>query len=687
MHFMVGIDTGGTFTDVVAFNPETGEVKTVKIPSTPEDPSQAVLNGLRALNINSPDVQFFAHGTTVATNAVVEQKGVETALFITKGTRGVYEARKSNHPSLAWSIMDDPKPPMIVPQRFTKEVNERINFDGSVRIPLDEDSIRVALNKVKDQKVKSIAVCYLFSFSNPKHEQLTEEIIKDEFPGVRVSLSCEILPTIREYVRLSTTVMDAYVGPILEEYLQRLGRGLQEEGIVRQRAYIMQSNGGLMSIDVASSYPVHTLLSGPAAGVIVAAQIAKTAGLENVVSFDMGGTSTDMSVILEGNLTETCEGQVAGQDSGIPMNKISTIGSGGGTIARVDKGGILRVGPDSSGANPGPACYGLGGQYPTVTDADLVLGYLDSESFLGGKFPLNKHLAEKAIGDLVAKPLNMTIEEAAFGIYKVINSKMEVELRLSLMSRGFDPRKFALFVFGGAGPVHASYVAKNVGIKSIMVPLYPGLTSAMGLLLTDIKHSYIKSNVKLLDKFDIEEMNRAFEELIGLARTAAREERIEAGKLNFHHQLDLRYVGQGYELAVDCPQWPLYQGDKAILREKFDHLHEQTYGHKAADEKVECVNFRLTSIVELQKLTLPNLSNSLRGSQPLRKVLKGKRLAYFEEFKGFVETPVYDRSLLQPEQVIKGPAIIEQTDSTIIVNPNTTAYADVYGNILLKIEE
>ena len=688
MGWALGIDTGGTFTDVIAFNFDSGHIQTLKVPSTPADPSQGVLNGvdafLRAVpSARAKDIEFFAHGTTVATNAVIERKGSRTGLLITKGTRAVYEARMSRQPPPAEMLNPNfSKSPPLVPSRLTREIPERILFDGAIQTSLDEDAVLSSVEElVRLYDVQSIAVCYLFSFMNDEHERRTCELIRRKFPRLRVSLSSALVPIIREYRRLSTTVLDAYVGPTLATYLERLGEGLRQRGVNGKQVFIMQSNGGLMSIEVASANPVQTLLSGPAAGVISGAYLSGLTGLKNVATFDVGGTSTDIATISGGNVTEVSGGVIAGQDAAIPMNEIGTIGAGGGTIARVGNDGRLKVGPDSAGARPGPACYGHGGIEPTVTDADLLLGYLDPAFFLGGQFPLDRDAAARAVSD-IAKRLNMSVEGAAAGIVTIANSYMESELRLRLMARGFDPRSFAMVALGGAGPVHACMVAKNLGIQTVVVPPYPGLGSAMGLLLTDVKHHYSRSRLRLLDEFPIAALASEFASLTAQAISESEAEGTEPTRVQFEGYLDLRYVGQGYELSVPYRHRDTGETAKSDAAQRFHDMHKTLYGHSAPHERLEVVNLRLITRSPLRKLSLGrSLNGSAKSLEP-----KGRRKAYFQELREYVETPVYDRLSLPIDLEVRGPVLVEQPDTTTVVVPGQTLRVDDYQNLIVTLD-
>ncbi len=688
-NWIVGIDIGGTFTDVASMEVETGRLRVTKVPSIPVDPSQAVVSGLQSLfetdaDIRPGDIEFFAHGTTVATNALIEGKGAKAGLLITRGFRAIYQLRGGSRPTGS-DLIDSfyHKPVGVVPQRFTHEIGGRILFNGSEHDPLDEEDVRTAVRGLRREGVRSIAVCYLFSFMNPAHEQRTAEIIRNEHPDCRVSLSSLVLPVIREYQRLSTTALDAFVGPVVETYLSALSGKLREAGLTTERMFIMQSNGGLMRIDVAAGYPNQTLLSGPAAGVVFGSSLGEITGERNVVTFDMGGTSTDISVMPGGVYQETRQGKISDQDVGTPMIQIRTLGAGGGTIAWIGPDGLLKCGPRSAGASPGPACYGQGGTEPTITDANLVLGYLNPKYFIGGRITIDPRLSEQAISKCVAEPLGMNFQDAVLGIIRVVNVNMEVGLRLSFVEKGLDPRKFALVAFGGAGPLHASRVARNMGIPKVIVPAYPGISSAMGLLQTDVKHQYLQSRMVSLLNLSEEEANGLFDGLVERAREEARNEGFSPNEVELLRQLDLRYPYQGYELTITCPNNTFQEGNKQAIRNEFDGLHKQVYGTSAPEEVPEVVNVRVTSISHVPKLTLPEISAA--GLSP-EGALAGKRLIRFEEYEDYKETPVYRRAELLTGNRIEGPAIVEQLDSTTVILPRQSATVDRYGSLVIMVE-
>jgi N-methylhydantoinase A len=525
-------------------------------------------------------------------------------------------------------------------------------------------------------------VCYLFAFMNPEHEERTAQIIRDEHPNCRVSLSSSILPVIREYKRVSTTVLDAYVGPIVERYLRQLSRSLRRVKVATEQVYVMQSNGGLMRIDIGANYPNQTLLSGPAAGVVFGAAIAQRVSEGNVVTFDMGGTSADIGTIVNGQYAETRDGQIGGQDIGTSMIELRTFGAGGGTIAWIGPDGLLKVGPQSAGADPGPVCYGRGGTKATVTDANVVLGYLGADSFLGGQMRIDPDAARNAIERDVAQPFSLGVEEAALGVARVVNVTMEVGIRLALTERGLDPRKFALMAFGGCGPIHAARLARNVRIPRVIVPPYPGISCAMGLLQTDVRHQYVQSRVAPLLTCSLEEVNGILDALAAKARADAELEGFDPDGIDLGCQLDLRYPHQGYELSVPCSR-PLREADRAAVRHTFDQVHLQVFGTNAPDEAPELVNVRLTSVAPIPKLTLTEQPKA--GPSP-EAAKRGERPVFFEETGKFVPTPIYRRDALNPGNRIVGPAIVEQLDATTVIYPRQAAHVDRLANLVLEVE-
>ncbi len=683
--WMVGIDTGGTFTDLIAFDATSGERRVAKVSSDPADPPGAVIRALEELfagGIDPSDIGFLVHGTTVATNVLIEGRGVKTGLLITRGFRAVYEAR-------GWAQPDpddllDPfyvKPPLLAPQRLTHEVSERLDYQGEVVEPLDEDDVRRAAERLREDDVEAVAVCFLFSFIDGDHEERTARILAEANPRWRISLSSRILPTIREYPRLSTTVIDAHVGPIMESYLLQISDRLSEAGITTPQLFLMQSNGGLMRINLGARFPNQTLLSGPAAGVVSGVELAKLAGRENVVTFDMGGTSTDISVVAGGRIDETSQGRIAGQDIGTPMLAVRTLGAGGGTIAHIGADGLMKVGPMSAGADPGPACYGNGGTEPTVTDANLLLGALGEGNALAGRLRLDRAAAEAAIRTRIADPLGLDVIAAASGILRIVNTNMAVDLRLAFQSRGEDPRRFALAAFGGAGPLHAAALARDLEIPHVLVPPNPGLTSAMGLLQTQVRHVYLRSSVGLVSAFPLERMETHFADLTDRAMADVVEEGFAPDSVSIRRQCDMRYLHQGYQLAVDCPASAVNENIRVTLKQAFDRSHQRVYGASAPDEDAEIVTFRVIAEIEVPRLEPPRVES---GDGDAARAQTGERALWDSAVGAFSTAAVFDRTRLFGGDRIEGPAIIEQFDSTTVVPAGQSAELDAFATLVIS---
>jgi N-methylhydantoinase A len=681
--WLVGVDTGGTFTDLIAFDQESRALQRAKVPSVPDDPSAAVIAALEKLfaeGVRPADVAMIVHGTTVATNALLEGKGVRCGLLITKGFRAVYEARGWSQPRGA-DLLDTfyQKPPLLAPQYLTEEVIERLDYEGHVVVPLDEDALRVSARKLVRKGIESIAICFLFSFVNPAHEQRAAEIVADEAPNCRISISSEVLPVIREYPRLSTTVIDAYVGPRISDYLISLEKRLNAHGVATPQKYLMQSNGGLMRISLGARHPNQTLLSGPAAGVIAGADLARETKRGHVVTFDMGGTSTDISVIVDGAILEMAQGQIAGQDIGTPMLRVRTLGAGGGTVAEIGKDGLLKVGPRSSGSAPGPACYSRGGTEATVTDANLLLGALSGETLLAGTLHLDEAAARSAL-ERTGSALGMDALQTASGIIRIINTHMAVGLRLALQEQGQDPRSFTLVAFGGAGPLHASTLARSVGIPAVLVPLYPGLNCALGMLQTSVRHSYLRSEIGSLGRIQVSRVNELFAALEAQAMREAEEERFSPDQVKITRLLDLRYPHQGYSLCVTCAA-PFDESARKTVKNAFDSLHKNVYGQNAPNEDAQIVTFRLQSEITIPRLELADLP---RSDGNTARALKGQRPLYDTAQQKFELVNVWDRAQLLAGDRFEGPAVIEQFDSTTVALAGQTVSVEAKGTLLIE---
>ena len=679
--YRLTVDTGGTFSDFVYVNDATREVTIAKVPSTPDDPSRAILAGVELLiakGVAPQDIRYFCHGTTVGTNALLEGKGVRCGLLVTKGFRGVYEVAEQSRPHgpAIFDILYD-RPAMLVPPSRTGEVAERVAFDGEILLPLDEAALRRTVRDLRAEDVKAIAVCLLFSFLAPQHERRVREIVNEEIPGCNVSLSSEIVPQIREYYRLSTTIINAYLSPILARYIENLDARLNAAGVTTPQKYIMQSNGGMSTFAATAKKAVATVLSGPAGGIMASLQACRTTGFRNLVTFDMGGTSCDVALIKDGEPSVSNRGKVEGRDVALPMIDINTVSAGGGTLARVDRFGELTVGPQSAGAVPGPACYMRGGVEPTITDCNLALGYLGEDNFLGGKMKLDRALARRAVEDAVAKPLGLDIDAAAEGVVRIINVKMQEAIKAISTMRGHDLREFMLLAFGGAGPLHACSIAKELGMAGVIVPLYPGVYSAMGLVMSDVKHDYIRSRMTNLANTDEAAINAVFAELEHDARADLADENFAGDRIAIEYALDMRYAGQGYEMTLPCAA-PLQSGDLVKLRRGFDEEHRKTFGHTAPDEPVEIVSWRLRGVGRVPPVDLPKFAPT---GEKLEAALRERRAVRFGG--NSVQCPIYQRERRDVGVTFTGPAIVDQLDCTTVVPPGETVRVDEYRNLVI----
>jgi N-methylhydantoinase A len=681
----VTVDTGGTFSDFVYLNEDTGAVSISKVPSTPDDPSRAILAGIEMLlatGVAAADIGFFCHGTTVGTNALLEGKGVKTGLLVTEGFRGIYPVGEQARPygAAIFDVMYD-KPAMLVPQSLTGEVTERVDHRGEVLRPLDEAALRETLRALAAHDIESLAVCLLFSFLHPQHEERVAEIVREELPGCSISLSCEIVPLIREFHRLSTTVINAYLQPILARYIAQLDRRLSETGIGTRQKYIMQSNGGMATFTAAARKAVTTVLSGPAGGVTAGAYACRMTGLQNLITFDMGGTSCDVALIRDGEPFIASRGKIEGRDLALPMMDINTVSAGGGTIALVDRFGMLQVGPHSAGAMPGPACYGRGGQLPTITDCNLVLGHLSADNFLGGQMRLDLARARTAVTSKVAEPLRMDPLAAAEGIVRVIEVKMAEAIKAISTMRGHDLREFMLLPFGGAGPVHAARIARDLGMAGLIVPLYPGVYSAIGLVMSDVKHDYVQSKMQPMRELSADAVNHMFARLEALAAEELRDDGFASDRIRIERALDMRYAGQGYEITMPCEAAALQSAGLDGLRRQFDQQHRAMFGHMAPEQAVEVVSYRVRGLGLVPPVELPRfkptgatLADALRQTRQVR--FDGRDVA----------CPVYQRERLDVGLTLPGPAILDQFDCTTVIHAGQTARVDEWKNLIVTQE-
>ena len=693
--YRLGVDVGGTFTDAILLNESTGEVRTGKVPSTPSDPSDGFLSVVRRMleegAVPPETVRYVVHGTTVATNAIIEGNLSKTAFITTDGFRDLLEIQTGIRPALYDLQFEKLKP--LVPRYLSFGVPERLDFRGDVLMPLDEDATRRVAEQLRDEGVESVAVCLLHSYINPDHERRIGEILHDVLPGALCSLSSDVAPEFREYFRASTTVINAAIRPIVSRYLDRIQSRVRGSGVLGE-LLVMQSSGGVLTFDAAIKRPVFMVESGPAAGVIAASNLGKTLGHDNVISFDMGGTTAKVGLIEDGIPRVTKEYEVGGtaattehgsRGSGYPIRTpvidLVEIGAGGGSIAWIDSGGILRVGPHSAGADPGPICYGQGGTEPTITDANLVLGRISSEYFLGGEMRLDAEAARRAIEEKCADPLGMGVDEVALGIVEIANNAMVGALRRVSIQRGYDPRDFLLVAFGGAGPVHANRLAAELEMPTVLVPTSPGTTSAMGLLVTDIKHDYSIALIQRADQIDIGVANAQFRRMRSDGRMALVREGAADEDTRFVKQADMRYVGQSYELTVPLQENDLDADALDEILAQFHQEHERSYGFKAEGEPVEFVALRLSAVGVITK---PQLWKVRRGDDATTNAVKETRPVYFAETGGRLNCPIFDRYQLGSGDEITGPAIIEEVDSTAVIHPDYRAVVDEFGNLFLR---
>jgi N-methylhydantoinase A len=694
MKYRVGVDVGGTFTDLVSID-EEGRVKVVKTPSTPGDSSIGIENAIAKAGLDLKDVIFFSHGATVGINTVIQNKGVRTAIVTTKGFRDVIELRRGqrviHNPTDMYNLqMDLPQDYVggyspLVERPFRFEVAERVDYQGNVLKKLDEDAVRRIAQEIRDKDVKAIAICYYFSFVNPAHEHRTKEILQEMLPDISISVSSEILPIIREYERLSTTTINAYIMPIMQAYLVNLRNKLTAHGY-RKDYYIMQSGGGIMSSKLAALRPVYTIDSGPAAGVTAGAQLGTILGYPNVISFDMGGTTAKVCIIRNGKSEVTTNFWIDGKYFiGVPVMDMVEIGAGGGSIVWLDSAGAVHVGPQSAGADPGPVCYRRGGTEPTVTDADLVLGYINGDYFLGGDMTVDVSAAKSAIQEKVADKLGINVAEAAHGIYRLINANMLGAMRVVTVQRGYDPRDFSLLVSGGTAAVHAVRLAQELHIPRVVCPLTPGAFSALGLITADARYDTYRSYVSQTSRANPKLIEEICRELKEEAVNKVLELGFEKEEIRVLYTMDLRYIGQSHEISLQVPAEIVENMDGASIRaleRMFHGQHQSLFGHSSPDAAVEFFTLSVTAIGPTDKGRMFEIE---KGTAISDQAKKETRRVYFKEFNGYEDCSTFDRLRLKANNVILGPAIIEQMDTTIVIPPNQVAKVDHYGNIVIEI--
>jgi len=682
--WFVGVDVGGTFTDFFATEYRSGLIKYFKRPSTPDNPEQAIAYGLREmcdkLAINPHEIGRLSHGTTVATNSLIQRRGGKVALITTEGFRDLLEIGRQTRPHM-YSLQED-QPDPLVPRARRFEAKERVNSAGKVIKQLDEVELEKVFDAIESSSAESVAVCCLFSFLNKKTEIRIGKLLKQRFPMMNISLSSRVRPEFREYERCSTTVLNAYLQPVMGNYMTNLEKEL-ENYIPSTPIKIYQSSGGLMSIGTSKEFPIRTALSGPAAGVVGAVYSAKASKRPNVVTLDMGGTSADVALIRDFDAGIRSDRDVAGFPVRLPMVDIHTVGAGGGSIAWLDRDGLMKVGPSSAGANPGPACYGLGGVSPTVTDANLVLGRLSGGGLIGGAMELDIDSARSAIKNL-ADQINFTVERTAHGILGIVVANMVRAVRTISVERGHDPRNYSLMPFGGAGPLHGSEVARAMDMKEIVIPVAPGILCAQGLITSDLKEDFVQSGRFVLDQ----NWPSSIKKIMALLGQEANDwfiiEKIPPANQQFIVTLDARYVGQNFELQVefkadDQLSTPKLMQTEGVIKQ-FNKVHEQFYGFNNQEEQIEIVNVKLTAKGQLDLLeTYQHQEATQNTPDPI-----GSRMVWFDNSKP-IKTPIYDRAALTPEARISGPAIIEQFDSTTVLFPRDELIIDKASNLIISL--
>ena len=680
----IGIDVGGTFTDVVMVDDTTGRFHYTKTLTTRPELWRGTCTGIEKIlgiaGAGIGSVDYIVHGTTIGTNALIERKGARTGLLTTAGFVDVLEIGRVQRPASALYnlFIDNPMP--VVPRYLRRGVPERVDARGQIIIPLDEDAVRREVRFLKAQQVESIAVCYLFGFVNANHERRTAAIIAEEFPAAYVSLSCDIAPEFREYERTNTTCINAYLQPVMRRYLEQLEAELfRRYGHVDLR--IMQASGGTMTVAMAKTLAVKTVNSGPAGGALAAAFVGQAARHSKIIGVDMGGTSYDIGLIEDGVPRLTSEAKFEGLPIKIPMLDVDSIGAGGGSIAWIDAGGSFNVGPMSASSYPGPACYDRGGELPTVTDANLVLGRLNPDYFLGGEMTLHVDKARQAIAGKVAGPLGMSVEAAAAGIIRVVNARMAKGIATNSVEKGLDVREFSLVSFGGAGSLHAAELSRDLGIRTVIVPPLCGNLSALGLLVADARHDFVHTMVMPLAAADPALLTAAFRAMEQEGMQRLQDERFAAAAIGAVWSADLRYEGQGYELNVPVDRRPLAAEDLAVIGQRFHDLHRKRYAYASEDEPVQFVNLRVTAVGQTPEV---RLRHTEYGQQPAAAAVKARRPVYWEGL-GYTETAIYERDRLAPGMEIAGPAVVEEQISALTVPPGCAAHVDEFQNIIVTV--
>ena len=687
--FSLGVDIGGTFTDFALMNTVSGEVHAAKVLTSHKDLTQGVLDGVRQLAVKIPElgaaIERVIHGTTLATNALIERKGGKTALLVTLGFRDVLELGRESRFDIYDINIELPVP--LVPRKHVFEIEERIDHTGKVTVPLVIDQVKQVLAQIKGQGIDAVAVCLLHAYKNPRHERQLAALLERELPRVPVSLSSDVMPDIREYERASTTAANAYVQPAIRGYLDRLADGLKRVGVAAPLS-IMTSDGGIVSCETANRYPVRLIESGPAGGAMASAFFATATGIEKAIALDMGGTTAKVCVIDDGKPEQSTEFEVdrvfrfakgSGLPLKIPVIEMIELGAGGGSIAGVNKLGLLKVGPESAGSDPGPACYGLGGAAPTVTDADLFLGYLDPDYFLGGQMALDRAAAARAIDAQVAGPLGVSVLRAAWGVHEIVNENMARAAKVHCLERGKDAREYTLIAYGGAGPVHAYRVAKVLGIRTIFYPLRAGVMSAIGFLVTAPSFEMIRADLAPVESADAARITAFLREMEAEGKALVSTCGVVAAKLSTVIEANMRFSGQSFELSVPL-KGALSKHELARIKQRFFDLYEARYHRLNRDVPVEIVSWRVIIKGPSPQVSIATVADAARGKQ----ALKGHRKVFMPEAGSFVNCPIYDRYALGEGARLHGPAVIEEHESTVVVGPDAEITVDRGCNLWVR---
>lgn len=692
--YRIGADIGGTFTDLIVVNSQTGEFLIGKTLTTPEDPSLAVETALKTtlkkFGVQSNQVSHLIHGTTLVTNAMIERKGAKTALMTTGGFRDSIEIGRETRYDLYDLMLEQPKP--LVPRHLRFDIPQRTLANGETHQPLDIAHVQNLAMELNYKGIEAVAICFLHSYANPADEQAALEAIHEVAPELRVSISADVVAEIREFERASTTIANVYVQELVERYLRKLEQRLETIGF-EGSFYLMLSSGGIATVDTAVRYPVRLLESGPAAGALAATAYGLAAGYPDLISFDMGGTTAKICVIDKGQPLIASDFEVdriyrfkkgSGLPIKLPVIELIEIGTGGGSIARVDSLGLLKVGPDSAGADPGPVCYGLGGTNPTVTDANLILGYLDPQYFLGGQMSLDIEGARQAIKARIGDPLGLSIEEGAWGIHQIANENMANAARVHALERGKDPRRFPLFAFGGGGPVQAYRIALSLGSPLLLAPLGAGVMSTVGFLSAPLAFDFVRSWPTELHDLDTGRANRLLDEMRAEGETLLVDSGVQLADITHRREVDMRFVGQGHEIRVPLPDGVVTAAIVDQLKSSFDRVYRELYERSGPPVMIEITNWRVVSSgpKPTVKLHVPSDHDSTKTAAD---AIKGSRPAYFPETNGFTNTAVYDRYQLHPKMTFDGPAIVEERESTVIVGPGAKCSIDEHRNLVISM--